>query len=82
MAEAWPGDVFLYGVVEGEQGAPDLGRCWWLVGLEQWSEDPVANLGIEDRDAEAVGGEGGGVGARDSLDQAVEANPQVSDPQK
>jgi hypothetical protein len=50
-----PGYIFLCGVLEGEQGAPDLGRCWWLVGLEHRSEDPVADLGVEDRDAEAVG---------------------------
>jgi hypothetical protein len=33
------------------------------------------NLGVEDGDADAVGGEGVGVGVRDPFDETVEAQP-------
>src|SRR5215207_1812313 len=44
-------------------GASELDRCGWLIGGgEEGSQDPVVNFGVEDGDANAVGGEGVGVG--------------------
>ena len=37
--------------VDGGQCLAELGRCRWLVGGQQWSQEPVVDLGVEDRDA-------------------------------
>ena len=55
------------------EGAPELDGRRGLVGVEERAEQPGLQLGVEDGDADALGGEGVGVGARCSLDEAVEA---------
>src|SRR6266545_7706969 len=51
----------------------------WRVGLgsggEQRSEDPVVDLGVEDREPDAVGSQGVAVVAGDAGDQAVAPQP-------
>jgi hypothetical protein len=44
-----------------------------LVSSGQGSDQAVAGLGVEDRDAPAVGSQDIGVGVLDPVDQAVEA---------
>jgi hypothetical protein len=44
-----------------------------LVDRGEWDEQPVADLDVEDRDADPVVGEQVSVGAGDAADQAVEA---------
>jgi hypothetical protein len=52
VAEARVGHVIAWHV-EGDQGALDFRRCWEPAGMEQRPEYPVADLGVEDGDAEA-----------------------------
>ena len=48
--------------------------CGWLVGGgEERAEEAVVELGVEDGDADPVGGEAVGVGVRDAFDEPVEA---------
>ncbi len=47
------------------------GGCWRLVGGGERDEQPVVDLGVEDGDADAVGGEGVAVGVREPADEAV-----------
>jgi hypothetical protein len=44
-------------------------------GSEQRSEDAVVDLGVEDREPDAVGGQGVAVAVGDAGDQAVAAQP-------
>ena len=53
--------------VDRGQCLAEFGRCWWLVGGQQWCQEPVVDLGVEDRDALAVGGQVVGVGVGDEL---------------
>src|SRR6266508_3143195 len=69
-------DVDVEFAVDDLEGASELDRSWWLVGGEEWSEEPVVDLGVEDRPAHAVGGEVVGVGVRQSADEPFE--PEAS----
>ena len=46
-----------------------------LVGGQQWPQEPVVQLGVEDRGAEAVRGQDVVVGVLDPVDQPGEAEP-------
>jgi hypothetical protein len=50
-------DVVVDLVVDDAQGLAELGWGWWLVGGQQGAEQPVVELGVEDRHPEAVTGE-------------------------
>ena len=65
-------DVVGDGVLEGSEGVSDFGFGGWFVGVEEGSEEPVAELGVEDGDADPVGGQDVGVLAGDALDQPVQ----------
>ena len=65
--------VVVDGGFEGAEGAADLDRGGWFVGVEQWAQEPVLELGVEDGDADAVGGEDVGVAVWEALDEAVQA---------
>ena len=54
-------DVVGDGVVEHFQGLSDRQWRGWLVGGEQWPEEPVVEFGVEDREALPVVGEDVGV---------------------
>jgi hypothetical protein len=64
------------GVDVGVDGAHGGGQRWWglgAVGGQQWSQHPVVDFGVEDREGEAVLGEPVEVAALDAGDQAVAA---------
>ena len=65
-------DVVGDGGLEGSECLSDLGFGGWFVGVEEGSEEPVAELGVEHGDADPVGGEGVGVLAGDALDESVQ----------
>src|SRR5271169_2099117 len=69
------GDVVLDVVVDGAQGVPELGGCLGLAGGQQGPQEPVVDLGVEDRGADAVGGQDVVVGAGDPADQPGQAEP-------
>ena len=60
-------------VVDGAQGGTEVGWGLGLVGGEQRPEDAVVDFGVEDREAEAVGGEVVGVGVWAAGDEPVVA---------
>ena len=62
-------DVVGDGVIKNFERLPDLQRSWWCVRRQYWSEQPVMNLGVEDREALAVVGEAVGVGMGQPDDQ-------------
>jgi hypothetical protein len=62
-------------LVDGAQRLAQWRWGRWLVGGQQRDEDPVVDLGVEDREAEAVRGQGVGVGVRQPFDQAFEPQP-------
>ena len=49
-------------LVKWVQGRAEFRRCLRLIGGEQWGEDPIVHFGVEDREAQTVGGEVVGVG--------------------
>jgi len=58
----------------GERGA----EFWWglgLVGGGERDEEPVVDLGVEDGDPDAIGGEHVAVGVREPADEPVEPQP-------
>lgn len=48
-------DVLSDGVLKGFECLSDFGFGGWFVGVEQGSEEPVCELGVEDGDADTVG---------------------------
>jgi hypothetical protein len=44
--------------VDGAQGIAERGRGLGLVTGHQRAQEPVMHLGVEDREAQAIGGEG------------------------
>ena len=66
-------DVFVDRGFEGFERAADFDLGGWLVGVEQWSEQAVLEFGVEDRDADAFGGEEVGVAVGQALDESVQA---------
>ena len=65
------------GILESLQGVPDFDVRGWFVGVEQGPEESVLQLGVEDRDADALGGEDVGVAAGKAGDEPVE--PQAAE---
>jgi hypothetical protein len=61
--------------VEGVYGSAEFGWCLGLVGGDERAEHTVVDLGVEDCEAEPVGGEVVGVGVRAADHKAVEAQP-------
>jgi hypothetical protein len=57
----------------GCQRAAQLYRCRWSVGGDEWSQDSVVDLGVEDCDSLSLGSQVIGVAARSALDEPVEA---------
>ncbi len=50
-------------LVDGGQGASELDGCRWLVaGGDEGPQESAVDLGVEDGDADAFGGEHVGVG--------------------
>ena len=66
-------DAVVDVAVDRGQRATELGWCWGFVGSDERANEPVVDLGVEDRHALSVGGEVVGVGSGTSGDQAVEA---------
>ncbi len=50
-----------------------LGRCWGLVGRQQWAEQASVQLGVENGDSLPLSGQGIRVRARLPFDEAVQA---------
>jgi hypothetical protein len=70
-------------MLDRAQAATELEWCRRLVGLEEWTEQASTHLGAEGGDADALGGEGIGVGAAMSIvgevmDQNVPINPPIT----
>src|SRR2546421_2033790 len=57
--------------IDDAKGGAERGRSLGLVARHERAQDPVVDLGVEDREPQAVGGEGMQVAARDPGDQAV-----------
>ena len=77
-AELCGGDVVSDTAVEGGEGLTQGSGLGWRVRAEERSQDPVMDLGVEDRRPESVVGGDVGVGPREAGDQAMEAqSPQV-----
>jgi hypothetical protein len=57
------------------QGCSELGWGLGLVGGGERNEHPVVDLGVEDGDADAVGGEGVAVGVGQAADEPGQAQP-------
>ena len=57
------------------RAARSSGGAWGLVGGQQWAEEPVVELGVEDGDLDPVGGQHVVVGVLDAADQAGDAQP-------
>src|SRR5262245_34732628 len=72
-SEAGVGDVVGDGVVDDGEGAADFDGGGRLVGVEEGAEESSVDLGVEDGDPLAFGGEGVGVGVGEALDEVVEA---------
>ena len=60
-------------LVDGFQRLTECGWCGGRIGCGEWSEEPVVQLRVEDRDALPVGGEDVGVAVLAALDEAVDA---------
>ena len=73
MIDAGAGDVAVDVVVDGAQGGSEFGGCLGLVGGQERAQEPVVELGVEDRDFGAVGGEDVAVGVLDPADEPAEA---------
>jgi hypothetical protein len=52
------GDVGAYVLVDGVQDGAESGWGLGLVGGQQWAQQPVVELGVEDGDLDPVGGSG------------------------
>src|SRR6185312_11378826 len=59
--------------LEGGEGAADVEWRGWSVGVEERSQQPVVELGVEDGDADVLGGEDVAVAAGQALDESVQA---------
>ena len=68
-------DVFGDGAFEGGERIADLDAGGWLVGVQEWAQEPVLKLGVEHGDADALAGELVGVAAREALDETVQPQP-------
>jgi hypothetical protein len=58
-------------VIDGAQGIPECSRGLGLVTGHERAQQPVMHLGVEDREAQAVRGQGVPVAVRDAGDQFV-----------
>ncbi len=66
-------NVGVDAVADDGEGQADLERCGRSILFEQPSEQAVLELGIEVREADALVGDGVGVGSFEALDEAMEA---------
>src|SRR6266511_356324 len=73
LREAGAVDVGVDVAGDGLEGGPELGWRLGLVCGDERDYEPVVELGIEDGDADALGGEHVAVGVLDAADEAVEA---------
>ncbi len=62
-------------MVDGAEGLAEWWRGLWLVAGHERAQHAVVDLGVEDREAQAVGGQGVGVAVRDPGDQPVAGQP-------
>ena len=60
-------------LVDGAQGGAEFGRGLGLVGGQERAQEPVVQLGVEDRDLEPVGGQDVAVGVLDPADEPGQA---------
>jgi hypothetical protein len=56
-------------LIQGVQRLPELWWCLWLVGCHEGAEQPVVELGVEDGELDAVGGEDVPVGVLVPVDK-------------
>ena len=56
-------------LVDGAEGGAEFGWGLGLVGGQQWAQQPVVQLGVEDGDLDSVGGQDIAAGVRDPPDQ-------------
>src|SRR5207253_10324140 len=66
------GDIFLDLAIHGPEGGPKLERCRRSVGSQQRSQKSVVERGVEDRHAGSIRGDGVGMGAWETANQALE----------
>jgi hypothetical protein len=72
-------EVLGGGVFEGGEGSADLDRGGWLVGVQERTQEPVLELGVEHGDADAFAGELVGVAVGESLDSPGRRKRHSSD---
>src|ERR1700682_1291597 len=80
MALGRGGDACALGVLvdggfEGSERAAEFAWCGWFVGVEEWTQQPVLEFGVEHGDADAFGGELVAVFVGEALDESVQAQP-------
>jgi hypothetical protein len=76
--EACVFEVLGGGVFEGGEGAADLDRGARFVGVQERTQEPVLELGVEHGDADAFADELVGVAVGEALDESVQAQaPQL-----
>lgn len=73
FGEAGAGDVVVDVLVDGPERGAQGRWCLGLVGGEQRAQQPVVQLGVEDRAADAVGGQDVAVGPLDPGDDPGKA---------
>jgi hypothetical protein len=61
--------------IDDAQGVAKLEWSWWPISGQQGAEQPVVELGVEDRHLDALGGEHVAIGPLDAADQALEPQP-------
>ena len=54
-------DVLVDSAFQGREGAADFDLGGWFVGVQERTQQPVLELGVEDGDADAFVGEDVGV---------------------
>src|SRR6266498_191579 len=66
-------DVVADGLVDDPQGITQGWWRRWAIRGQEWGQEPVVELGVEDREAPALGGEHVGVAAGQTADEALAA---------
>src|SRR6266704_2711654 len=66
-------DVVADGLVDDPQGITQGWWRRWAICGQEWGQEPVVELGVEDREAPALGGEHVGVAAGQTADEALAA---------
>src|SRR4051812_12759399 len=73
--QAGVGYVVLHVSVDCGQRGAEFAGCLRLVGRDEWGEEPVVDLGVEDGDPDAVVGEPVAVGSWLSADEPGQPQP-------